>query len=41
MVANTLLEIYTLMFGWNMYEAIWDVLVGSGLALVPFIVAII
>ena len=26
MVANTLLEIYTLMFGWNMYEAIWDVL---------------
>ena len=41
MVANTLLEIYTLMFGWNMYEAIWDVLVGSGLALIPFIAAII
>jgi len=41
MVANTLLEIYTLMFGWNMYGAIWDVLVGSGLALVPFIAAII
>ena len=41
MVANTLLEIYTLMFGWNMYGAIWDVLVGSGIALVPFIAAII
>lgn len=41
MVANTLLEIYTLMFGWNMYEAIWDILVGSGVALVPFIAAVI
>lgn len=41
MVANTLLEIYTLMFGWNMYEAIWDVLTGSGLALIPFIAALI
>lgn len=41
MVANNLLEIYTLLFGWNMYEAIWDVLVGSGLALIPFIAAVI
>jgi hypothetical protein len=41
MVANTLLEIYTLIFGWNMYEAIWDVLVGSGLALIPFIMAMV
>lgn len=40
MVANNLLEIYTLLFGWNMYEAIWDVLTGSGLALIPFIAAI-
>ena len=41
MVANNLLEIYTLLFGWNMYEAIWDVLVGSGLALLPFVAAVI
>lgn len=41
MIANTYLEIYTLMFGWNMYEAIWDVLVGTGLALIPFIVAVV
>ncbi|MAE91078.1 MAG: hypothetical protein CMI67_16085 [Pelagibaca sp.] len=41
MVANNLLEIYTLLFGWNMYEAIWDVLVGSGLALIPFVAAVI
>lgn len=41
MVANNLLEVYTLIFGWNMYEAVWDVLVGSGLALIPFIFAVI
>jgi len=41
MVANTYLEIYTMMFGWNMYEAIWDVLVGTGVALIPFIVAVV
>lgn len=41
MVANNYIEIYTLIFGWNMYGAIWDILVGSGLALIPFIVAIV
>jgi hypothetical protein len=41
MVANTLLEIYTIIFSWTVYEAIWDVLTGTGLALVPFIAAII
>lgn len=41
MVANNLLEIYTLMFAWNMYEAIWDILTGTGLALLPFIAAIV
>tara|TARA_R110002167_G_scaffold204404_11_gene408607 strand:+ start:22225 stop:23859 length:1635 start_codon:yes stop_codon:yes gene_type:complete len=41
MVANTLLEIYTIIFSWNIYGAIWDVLVGTGLALVPFVAAII
>ena len=41
MVANNLLEIYTLMFAWNMYEAIWDLLTGTGLAFVPFIAAVV
>lgn len=41
MVANNFVEIYTLMFGWGMYGAIWDILTGSGIALVPFIAAII
>jgi len=41
MVANTLLEVYTLIFGWNLYTAIWDILTGTGLALIPFIVSIV
>lgn len=41
MVANTLLEIYTIIFSWNIYGAIWDVLVGTGIALVPFLACII
>ncbi|WP_444928280.1 conjugal transfer protein TraG N-terminal domain-containing protein (plasmid) [Microbulbifer sp. TRSA002] len=41
MVANNLIEVYSLMFAWGMYGAIWDILTGSGIALVPFIVAII
>jgi hypothetical protein len=41
MIANNLIEIYTLIFAWNMYGAIWDVMVQSGLALVPFIVVIV
>lgn len=41
MVANNLIEVYTLMFGWGMYGAIWDILTGSGIALVPFIAAVI
>jgi hypothetical protein len=41
MVANTLIEIYTLIFAWNLYVAIWDVLAGTGIVLVPFIFALI
>lgn len=41
MIANNILEVYTLIFAWNMYEAIWDILVGTGIALVPFVVAVI
>tara|TARA_R110001592_G_scaffold316364_1_gene592812 strand:+ start:47971 stop:49632 length:1662 start_codon:yes stop_codon:yes gene_type:complete len=41
MIANNLIEIYTLIFSWNIYNAIWTILVGTGLALVPFIVLVI
>lgn len=41
MVANSYLEIYTLIFGWQMYGAIWDVLAGSGIVLIPIIGAVI
>ena len=41
MVANTILEIYTQIFAWNMYGAIWDTLNGSGLALIPFVAALV
>tara|TARA_R110001583_G_scaffold88182_3_gene228996 strand:+ start:11479 stop:13131 length:1653 start_codon:yes stop_codon:yes gene_type:complete len=41
MIANNLIEIYTLIFSWNLYNAIWEVLVGTGLALIPFIIILI
>ena len=41
MVANSLPEIYTLVYGWFIFERIWDVLVTSGLFWIPFIIAII
>lgn len=41
MVANTILEIYTQIFAWNMYGAIWDTLNGSGLSLIPFVAALV
>lgn len=41
MVANNLLEIYTLMFGWKTYGVIWSILTETGLALIPFIALLI
>lgn len=41
MIANTFLDIYTIIFSWQVYGAIWDTLNGTGLAYIPFIVAII
>jgi len=40
-IANTFLDIYTIIFSWQVYGAIWDTLNGTGLAYIPFIVAII
>ena len=41
MIANNILEIYTSLFAWRLYENIWNVLVGSGLALIPLIAAVV
>ena len=41
MVANSIIEIYTLLFAWDVYNGIWDVLTGTGLALIPFFLAIL
>lgn len=41
MIANTFLDIYTSIFGWKLYGTLWDTLNGTGLAYIPFIVAII
>jgi len=41
MIANNFIEIYSLIFSWNLYGAIWKVLIGTGLALIPFIVLIV
>jgi len=40
MVANNFIEVYTLLFAWQMYTGLWDILAGSGLALIPFVAAI-
>ncbi len=40
MIANNYMEVYTLLFAFQVYEGIWDILAGSGLALLPFIAAI-
>jgi len=41
MIANSLLDIWGLLLGWNLYGEIWDMLNGTGLAYIPFLVAII
>lgn len=41
MVANSLPEIYTLVYGWFIFEKVWDVIVSTGLFWVPFIIVLI
>lgn len=36
MVANNLIEIFTLLAGWGMYNTVWDILRGTGIAFIPF-----
>ena len=41
MIANSFLDIYTVIFSWQVYGTLWDTLNGTGLAYIPFIIAII
>lgn len=41
MIATSLLEVFMLLFTWRIYDVIWDILVGTGIGLVPFIAVII
>ena len=37
MTVDTPLALYTTLFGWSFYNTIWDALVGSGIAFLPFL----
>ncbi len=37
MSVDTPLALYTTLFGWSFYNTIWDALVGSGIAFLPFL----
>ena len=41
MIATSLVDIYTTLMSWRLYTVLWDILNGTGLAYIPFIVAII
>lgn len=41
MVANNLIEIFTLLTAWGMYNTIWSILLGTGIAFIPFFVVFI
>lgn len=37
MTVDTPLALYTTLFGWQFYNVIWDALIGSGIAFLPFL----
>lgn len=41
MPVSSIIELYTSMLGWYMYGAMWDVITGTGLIMVPFVAAIL
>ena len=41
MTVDTPLALFTTLFGWQFYNTIWDVLLGTGIALLPFVGALI
>ena len=41
MNVGSLLEIYTTMFGWSIYNAMFDLFRATGLILVPFIIMLV
>ena len=41
MPVGSVLELYTSVLGWNLYGAIWSMLVSTGIVLIPFITTVI
>jgi len=41
MVANSVIDVWGLLLGWNIYGEVWDLLNGTGLAYIPFLIAVI
>lgn len=41
MSVGSIFELYLLSFGWQLYQIIWEVLVGTGLAYLPFFAVIV
>jgi TraG-like protein, N-terminal region. len=41
MPVASIIDLYTSMLGWYMYGAMWDVITGTGLIMVPFVAAIL
>lgn len=41
MSVGSVFEMYLLQFGWQLYGIVWEVLVGTGLAYIPFVAVII
>ena len=41
MPVGSIIELYTTLLGWLMYDGLWDLMGGTGLLMVPFIVAIV
>jgi len=41
MIANSMIDVYGLLLGWNVYGQVWDMLNGTGLAYIPFLIAVI
>jgi len=41
MIANNMVEIFSIVYSFQLYNLVWDLLTGTGLAYIPFVVAVI
>ena len=41
MIANNMVELFSIVYSFQLYNLVWDVLTGTGLAYIPFVVAVI